>query len=106
MSDELEQGLRAALCAEQPDTDLAARVLARLPASRDLVKSRPSWKIWVPVALAASLAGAVFLRLQYEEQRELEAGMRARQQLLDALRVTSDKLDIAYQAVTAEEDQT
>jgi hypothetical protein len=56
----------------------------------------------VPAALAASMVGAVLLgqhiagsRLQQSE----EAGRAASLEFLQALRVTSQKLDMAYEAV-------
>jgi sensor domain CHASE-containing protein len=53
---------------------------------------------WLPVALAASLILTVVV---IHEHRKREQGLQARQQLIEALRVTGEKLDLAYRAVNA-----
>jgi iron complex outermembrane receptor protein len=56
----------------------------------------------VPAALAASLLVAVFLGVRVANDRALieeREGIAASQQLMQALRVTSQKLDLAYEAV-------
>jgi hypothetical protein len=59
----------------------------------------------MPAALAASLLAAVLLGQQLAshriEREEQAAGLAAKQELLQALRVTSQKLDMAYQAVNS-----
>jgi hypothetical protein len=71
-------------------------------------RARPSlpphyWqRLRAPAALAASLVLAVMLgqHMALENQRHQEAaGIAASQELMQALRVTSKKLDLAYQAV-------
>jgi hypothetical protein len=60
------------------------------------------WQFGMPTALAASLLAAVMLGRYSAEQRELRTereGLEASRELMQALRLTSDKLDIAYQAV-------
>ena len=61
----------------------------------------------MPAALAASLVAAVLLgqqladhRNQNQIARERAEGLAAKQELLQALRVTSQKLDMAYEAVS------
>jgi hypothetical protein len=52
--------------------------------------------------LAASVAFAAILGThQWQVHRERQ-GLEAREQLLEALRVTGEKLDLAYQAVNRE----
>ena len=66
-----------------------------------MVASR--WRrLAAPAALAASLVVAVFMGQQIGAQRyasEQRAGLAASRELMQALRVTSKKLDVAYQAV-------
>ena len=55
-----------------------------------------------PVDAPDSLLAAVMLGRYSAEQRELRSereGLEASRELMQALRLTSDKLDIAYQAV-------
>lgn len=90
--------LMRALPAREPPAVIAAVPPASRPAPR---------RFWMPAAMAASLLAAVLLG-QYNAQvrdearvaRETEAGLKASRELMQALRVTSQKLDIAYQAVT------
>jgi hypothetical protein len=98
MSDELENVLRRALRPADPGELFTRRVLARLadePARAPLprLRARPAW-----LALAASLLLAVAGTAAWHHYRVAE-GMQARAQLLEALRVTGRKLDVAYRAV-------
>jgi hypothetical protein len=65
--------------------------------------ARPSMRQFgMPAALAASLLVAVFLgmlRAHDLEKLEEQKGIAASEQLMQALRVTSQKLDLAYEAV-------
>jgi hypothetical protein len=103
MSDQLETQLRKVLEPVDPGDLFVSRVVARLPdqpvvpAPVNTVRRRV-WR-WVPVALAASLVGGVLVRHEMQLRQELEEGRVAREQLLEALRVTSEKLDVAYRAV-------
>lgn len=99
MADSLEQELRRALAAQDPGDLFTQRVLANLPEQRASPARRARWA-WVSAAVAASIIGATLLHQQYEERRE---GELAKAQLLQALRLTSDKLDLAYRAVEQED---
>ncbi len=114
MTDNFEDQLRRALRPVQPPAGFAARVMQALPAQREsatvtpisLAKPARAPNYWqrlrAPAALAASLLVAVLLGQQWAYQRqqaEQAAGLAASQQLMQALRVTSKKLDLAYQAV-------
>ena len=72
-----------------------------LPATGSVAPGR--WqRLAAPAALAASLIIAVFVGQQIGAQRyarEQRAGIEASRELMQALRVTSKKLDVAYQAV-------
>ncbi len=107
MSDDLDNTLRKALRPVDPGEDFTARVLARVaadgvsgasgavPATRKVARS-----VWLPAALAASLALVVFGVHKWNVRQE-EAGLAARDQVMEALRVTSQKLDLAYQTVNS-----
>jgi hypothetical protein len=109
MNDHLEDELRRALRPADPGDDFTRRVMAQVqareaaqPAARK--RAAPPILRWLPAALAASLLIAIIF--QHEQsaeriaaERAIEEGLRARDQLLAALYVTSEKLDLAYQAV-------
>lgn len=97
MSDDLEKELRQAFRAIDPPRDISAIVAARLAAtSRRAVRRPPSWA-W-PTSLAASLLLVTGYFYQRHEQ-QVAAGLEARRQLLEALHVTNEKLDLAFRAV-------
>ena len=96
--DDLEKRLRESLRPVEPPSGFANRVMTRIEAG-----ARPSsrrWRptFWLPVALAAS---AILAVLVVHEHHKREEGLQARQQLMEALRVTGEKLDLAYRAVNA-----
>lgn len=98
MKPDLEQQLREALRPLEPPGGFAARVAARLESER---RGWPRWqplRQWVPAALAASVLASVLLGYGWELRRERQ-GLQARQQLIEALRVTGEKLDLAYRRV-------
>ena len=110
MTEELENEIRRRLRPVEAPEGFADRVLRALPADvkpatvTALPAPRRSWtrQFGIPAALAASLLAAVFLGQYTAEQRELRAereGLEASRELMKALRLTSQKLDIAYQAV-------
>ena len=120
MTDEFENELRRLMRPVEAPEGLADRIMAALPprAAPSPVTSivtevsartaRPRRDYWMPGALAASLIGAVLLGTfaanQNDQQlarREEAAGLEARRELMEALRVTSQKLDLAYEAVNA-----
>lgn len=99
--DDLENGLRNALKPVDPDEGFAERVLARVRAEN---APPVRWRqIRFPrfTALAASVVAAVLLVHSWQARQE-RRGLEARQQLIEALRVTGEKLDIAYRSVNAE----
>jgi hypothetical protein len=96
---DFEDDLRQALRPIDPGDQFAERVLQRLPTQQRSGRLRqPIWR-WVPAALAASLVVAVLTVQQYRQYREQQAGDAARQQVMQALRMTSEKLDVAYRIV-------
>jgi len=110
MTEEIENELRRLLKPVDAPEGFADRVMRALPADVKpaVVVSLPaprrsrSRQFGIPAALAASLLAAVFLGQYTAEQRELRAmreGLEASRELMQALRLTSKKLDIAYEAV-------
>jgi hypothetical protein len=95
------QGFTERVLAALPEQDLPARV-ATLPAARPAMAPSRWQRFAVPASLAAALVAAVFLGQRIGAQRyanEQRAGREASRELMQALRVTSRKLDVAYQAV-------
>jgi hypothetical protein len=114
MNDDIENELRRLLRPLEAPTGLAERVMRALPEQRApapvvaLSVVQPAslasgWRrITVPATLAASLVVAVILGQHVARERvedEQRAGLAASRELMQALRVTSQKLDAAYQAV-------
>ena len=114
MNEDLENRLRGALRRIEPPADFTDRLLAALPgqhlpsrvtalrAARAAVAPSRWQRFAAPGALAASLLVAVFVGQRIGAERyasEQRAGLEASRELMQALRVTSRKLDVAYQAV-------
>jgi len=106
MSNDLDDSLRKALRPVDPEEGFAERVMARIeaasPASPAQSRRRlPRWYRGWPMALAASaLLGAVLIHVwQVDRERR---GLEARRQLIEALHVTGEKLDLVYQSVRRE----
>ncbi len=116
MSENFENELRNALCPVDAPEGLADRILRSLPPREAAAPSvapafvrapeapvRAPRRYWMPGALAASLLVAVLTGTHMAQLRDeriaREEGLAARRELLQALRLTSEKLDLAYQAV-------
>jgi negative regulator of sigma E activity len=98
MSDELERMLRRALRPVDPGEDFTARVIARVSTEPRPLRARWRHVVWIPLGLAAS-AILVVVGIHGWNQRQKETGLAARAQVLEALRVTSEKLDLAYRLI-------
>jgi len=115
MSENFENELRRALRPLDAPAGFAERVMRALPATRESAPEpsaetprRFARRFGVPAAFAATLVASVLLGLHVREQqneRELAAqqaaGLAASRELMEALHVTSQKLDLAYQAAKA-----
>jgi hypothetical protein len=112
MNDQFEDELRRRLRPVDAPAGFADRVMRALPADSKpaLVSAAPPLaaprarfrQFGLPAALAASLLAAVFLGQHAAMERERLAereGREASLELMQALRLTSKKLDIVYQAV-------
>src|SRR5688572_25851018 len=112
-----EEELRRRLRPVDAPKGFTDRLMAALPAQPKPVvvaftprevRPSPARRFGVPAALAASLLMAVFLGMQWGAHRDFVAqqieeqkGIAASQELMQALRVTSQKLDLAYEAVNS-----
>jgi hypothetical protein len=101
---ELDSELRRALRPADPGDEFTRAVMARVSAQGTTAARQPfktpSTHVlrWLPAALAASLLMMIVIKHEPHEA-SFANGQLAREQLLEALRVTSKKLDIAYQVV-------
>jgi hypothetical protein len=95
MSGDIESRLRAALRPVEPSDEFTRTLVARVTADR-----RPAW--WLTASVAASLLVAAGIQHHLQGAREREDGLEARRQVIEALRVTSQKLDLAYEAVKSQ----
>jgi hypothetical protein len=115
MKKDLESELRDALRPVAPSTDFTRRLIARLEAKAQAeakpkpavaVTSAPrralSQPLWWLSGLAATLLIGFGVQQHMREQRELANGLEARRQVLQALQMTSQKLDLAYEAVKSQ----
>lgn len=113
MTDEFEQALRRALRPQDPGEDFAARVMAGLDSSgrppapvarlhaihRPLLRSR-----WLPAALAACIVAGLALVQIRQHALDAERANQARAQLLQALSIASDNINIVRTAIAREEN--
>ncbi|MDE2138035.1 MAG: hypothetical protein KGJ68_11420 [Gammaproteobacteria bacterium] len=100
----LARQLRAALRPEDPPQGFVAGVMARVaaePAAPPRPRRSPAVLSWAAFGLAASVVLSVLLAHQWQVRR-IEQGREARRQLLEALRVTDEKLDLTYRVVNAQ----
>ncbi len=100
MSKDFEQQLREALRPVEPEEGFEQRVMARV--AREGSRARTKVTRWVSLALAASVAFAAIIGTHEWQVRREQEGLEARKQLIEALRLTGEKLDVAYQAVNRE----
>jgi hypothetical protein len=107
MSNEIESRLSAALRPVPPSEDFSQRLVARVMSERS-AQHRPrrlfsegarplAW--WLTASLAACLVLAVGIQQHLQEQRFRQSGLEARREVVEALRMTSQKLNLAYEAV-------
>jgi hypothetical protein len=116
MSENFENELRRALRPLDAPAGFTDRVMRALPATREpvpmeeRVEAPRRWtqRLGVPVAFAATIVAAVVLGMHVQKVKteriaaeEQAAGIAASRELMQALHVTSQKLDLAYQASKA-----
>ena len=113
MTDEFEQALRRALRAQDPGEDFAAGVVSRLdssagePAPVTRLESRRLRGLrsrWLPAVLAACVIAGFGLFQMRQHALDAARADRARAQLLQALSIASDNLNVVRAAVAREEN--
>ena len=109
MSKDLESQMRAALRSVAPSEEFSQKLmenvarqpLAALKARRRVAGLHPlAW--WFSASLAASVVLAVGVQQHLQQQRLQQSGLEARREVREALRVTSQKLNLAYEAVKSQ----
>ena len=112
MTEDFEKELRRRLRPVDAPDGFAERLMSALPteakpapvSARVAPARASSRRFAMPAALAASLMVAVFLGQHVaveNERRAQQQGLEASRELMQALRVTSQKLDLAYEAVNS-----
>lgn len=96
MHEDLEAALREALRPTAPRPDFGARVMARVMPVRRRRTDR-TW--WLAAGLAAAVLIVVGVQHHMRQQQEIQAGLEARREVIEALRVTNQKFDLALQVV-------
>lgn len=88
---DFEDQLRRAFERKEPSSDFAARVVARAVREQS-GKTRRPWRSWAAAGIAASLflGGVGF---EVERREKARQGAVARAQLLQAMQITSTKLN-------------
>lgn len=108
MSNELNDRLRAALRPADPGESFTQGVLARIAGEPPRVPASVHRAVrmlelrWLSGALLAVVATGFLVAHQWRAQ-QAQQGQAARRQVLEALRVTSEKLDLAYRVVKDKE---
>jgi hypothetical protein len=110
MSEDLESRLRAALRPVAPSDGFTQNLIARVTAhqgsdadARGTRRRSPkatAW--WLSASMAASLLIAAGVQHYLQERRETERGLEARRQVIEALRMTSQKLNLAYEVIKSQ----
>ncbi len=95
---DFEDQLRRALERKEPSADFTARVMARATqAKRPL--AWPHWRSFAAAGIAASLfLGAVGLEMEHRSKVQ-QQGQAARAQLIQAMHITSTKLQKIHKRV-------
>ena len=106
MSHDLDDELRAALRPVDPGARFTQSVLARV-AEKPTRSSRAPRPLtgtlrWASAALAISLVMGVLVVHQWQVRR-IQRGLEARKELIQALQLTGEKLDLAYRVVNDEQ---
>ena len=113
MTDEFEKALHRALRPRHPREDFSDRVLARLDSNEaprapsallDSTRRRVFHSRWLPAALAACLIAGIGLFQMRQHALEAARANQARAQLLEALSIASENINIVRAAVAREEN--
>lgn len=96
MNEDLEKRLRQLLRPVDPPEDFTQRVMGEVERKQQRQGPRVRRLAIISAALAASV---MFVALGFHQWKQRENGIAARDQVFEALRVTNDKLDLAYRLV-------
>lgn len=96
MSEELDKDLRNALRPVDPGEHFARGVLARVASDGASRRGRVPWRWQWAASVAIVVLGTLGV---YQWQVRRAQGLEARRQLIEALQVTGEKLDLADRAV-------
>jgi len=106
MSEDLESPLRAALRPVAPSDEFTQNLIARVcedvgirSNAHGTRRRRPTSAWWLSASVAASLLIAAGIQHHLQERGETQRGLEARRQVIEALRMTSQKLNLAYEAI-------
>jgi hypothetical protein len=111
MSGDLESQLRAALRPIAPSEALEKKLIGSVTEKPGFAPAKPgrfdrggarSRTRWLSIGMAACLLIGVGLQHRLHERHERETGLEARRQVVEALRMTSQKLDLAYAIVRSQ----
>lgn len=105
----LDDELGLALRRTQPPPGFAQRVLERIdgsPAARTAAWRRRAWRGAIAACLALAISTGVLLRHQQQERLERAKGEAAKQLALVALRIASEKANLARDRVRGTEATT
>jgi hypothetical protein len=110
MSEDLESRLRAAFRPVAPSDEFTQNLIARVSEdvgsrsnARGTHRRKPkasAW--WLSASVAASLLIAAGIQHHLQERGETQRGLEARRQVIEALRMTSQKLNLAYEAIKSQ----
>ena len=108
MSNDIESQMRDALRPVAPSEEFSQRLLADV--TREFAAARKprraarlhplAW--WFSAMLATSVVLVIGVHQHLQQQRLQQSGLEARREVMEALRVTSQKLNLAYEAVKSE----
>ena len=96
MSEELDKHLQDALRPVDPGEQFAQRVLSRVASDAAARRTRAPW-LWQSAAALGVVVLGTLAVYQWQERRA--QGLEARRQLIEALQVTGEKLDLADRVV-------
>ena len=106
MSEDLESRLHAALAPVAPRPEFTQNLIARVNAdkrteanTRGRRRSPNATAWWLIAGMAAALLTAVGVQHHLQLRRETESGLEARREVIEALHITSEKLNLAYEVI-------
>ena len=110
MNKDIEAQLRGALRPVEPSDEFSRKLLARVmaagaaPRKPRRLKERAARPLvwWLSACVAACLIMAVGVQQHLQQQRLRQTGLEARREVEEALRVTSQKLNLAFEAIKSQ----